>query len=245
VFFRNIQIKEITDETAPTTAATLDPAAPNGDNGWYVSPVEVALDASDEGGSGVTETEYRLDGGQWQLYEGPFTVSKDGQHTVDYRSTAEAGNIEEPKSVSLKIDRTAQAMSCVASPSRLHPPNHMLVRITVDVTLSDATSGPAGYMLTAVTSDEPDAGTSNEDLPNDIQGWDVGTADTSREFCAERADAGTVVSTPSPTQVRMRPATRQPVRRRFGSPRTRSRAVERGGERASDGDHRGGARSRR
>jgi hypothetical protein len=66
----------------------------------------------------------------------------------------------------------------------------MLVRITVDVTLSDATSGPAGYMLTAVTSDEPDAGASNEDLPNDIQGWDVGTADTSGEYRAERADAG-------------------------------------------------------
>ena len=55
------------DETAPVTTATLDPAAPDGENGWYVSPVSVALDAVDEG-SGVAGTEYRLDGGAWTAY---------------------------------------------------------------------------------------------------------------------------------------------------------------------------------
>ena len=61
------------DETAPVTTATLDPAAPDGENGWYVSPVSVALDAVDEG-SGVAGTEYRLDGGAWTAYSAPFTV---------------------------------------------------------------------------------------------------------------------------------------------------------------------------
>jgi len=177
------------DTTPPETTATLSPEAPDGENGWYVSPVEVTLDASDDG-SGVAATEYRVDGGPWTEYTGPFEVSEDGEHVVDFRSTDEAGNVEDAKSASFRIDATAPDVTCAATPGRLWPPNHMLVVVTADVQVDDATSGPGGFTLEAVSSSEPDAGTSGEDVPGDIQGWDAGTADTTGRLRAERADGG-------------------------------------------------------
>jgi len=62
--------------------------------------------------SGVAKTEYRVDGGDWVAEENeagddPFetsvTVSDEGEHTVEFRSTDVAGNVEETKSVSFAI----------------------------------------------------------------------------------------------------------------------------------------------
>jgi hypothetical protein len=90
---------------APTTTATLNPAAPNGQDGWYVSPVTVTLTADDGlNGSGVDKTEYRVDGGAWQTYSAPFSVGSDGSHTVGFRSTDKAGNVEAEKTTTFKVD---------------------------------------------------------------------------------------------------------------------------------------------
>ena len=95
------------DNTPPTTTATTDPAEPDGENGWFTGPVEVTLEATDnEGGSGVESTEYRIDGGDFQAYDGPFTVEGDGRHEVEYRSTDAEGNTEATKSLELPIDGT-------------------------------------------------------------------------------------------------------------------------------------------
>jgi len=95
------------DNTPPTTTATTNPAEPDGENGWFTGPVEVTLEATDnEGGSGVETTEYRVDGGDFQAYDGPFTVEGDGRHVVEYRSTDADGNTEATKSLELPIDGT-------------------------------------------------------------------------------------------------------------------------------------------
>ena len=57
----------------------------------------------------------------------------------------------------------------------------MLKDVTVDVRVTDGTSGPAGFTLEAVTSSEPDA-----PLTGDIQGWQTGTPDTAGKLRAER-----------------------------------------------------------
>jgi len=54
-----------TDVTPPVTTYTRDPATPDGNNNWFVSPVTYTLTATDLG-SGVKEIRYRLDGGVWQ-----------------------------------------------------------------------------------------------------------------------------------------------------------------------------------
>jgi hypothetical protein len=93
------------ENQAPVTVSALSPAAPNGQDGWYVGPVTVTLSATDNpGGSGVDRTEYRIDGGDWTTYSGPFAVGSDGQHTVGYRSVDRVGNVEATKTVSFKVD---------------------------------------------------------------------------------------------------------------------------------------------
>ncbi|OLF13564.1 ThuA domain-containing protein [Actinophytocola xanthii] len=103
VWFRDIQIKEIVDQTAPVTTATFAPAGPGG---WHPGTVPVQLAATDEGGQGVTKIEYKLDGGPWTTYTGTVNVTGDGQHTVLYRATDRAGNVEAEKAATIKIDGT-------------------------------------------------------------------------------------------------------------------------------------------
>ncbi len=100
--------EEQSDATPPRTTHELDPAEPDGDNGWYTSPVEVTLNATDnDGGSGVDTTEYRFAGDEeWTPYTAPFTVDDEGRHTIEYRSTDNEGNTESIKSVSFRIDAT-------------------------------------------------------------------------------------------------------------------------------------------
>lgn len=54
-----------TDTTAPSTTYSLSPASPNGDNGWYVSPVQIQLDATDLE-TGVKTIYYRVNNGSWK-----------------------------------------------------------------------------------------------------------------------------------------------------------------------------------
>ncbi len=92
------------DRHAPTTTASV-PQAPA--SGWYTSGVEVALHASDTL-SGVDTTTYTIDGGQPKTYNGTFTVTGDGHHTVTFSSTDAAGNVEDaPAPLNLRIDGTS------------------------------------------------------------------------------------------------------------------------------------------
>ncbi|MGH2947889.1 MAG: OmpL47-type beta-barrel domain-containing protein, partial [Solirubrobacteraceae bacterium] len=110
------------DLEAPVSAHTLDPAAPDGEAGWYTSGVEVALTAEDEaGGSQVERTEYSVDGAGFVEYDGAFTVSGDGRHTVAYRSIDRAGNTETPKVAEVNIDGTAPTTEGSLSPARPAP----------------------------------------------------------------------------------------------------------------------------
>lgn len=107
------------DATPPTTTATLDPASPNGLNGWYVSPVGVTLTAVDEvGGSGVDKTEYSLNDGQsWSTYEIPLIVATQGENKILFHSMDKAGNQESPnKVVTFKIDSLPPESPLIISP---------------------------------------------------------------------------------------------------------------------------------
>jgi cytochrome c len=100
------------DTTPPTTTATLDPAAPDGDDGWYTGPVAVTL----AGESGAT-TEYRIGDGQFAAYDAPFTLAEDGTHVVTFRSTDGDGNVEADKTLTVKVDATAPTSAATLSPA--------------------------------------------------------------------------------------------------------------------------------
>ena len=105
------------DTEAPVTTATLDPADPDGENGWYKGEVSVTLDTDDEaGGSGVDTVEYRLDGGAWQAYDEPVVVDTEGDHAFQFRSMDRAGNLSTQQSVAVKIDSQAPEVETVLTP---------------------------------------------------------------------------------------------------------------------------------
>jgi uncharacterized lipoprotein YddW (UPF0748 family) len=142
----------VLDTVAPVTAATLQPNAPDGQNGWYVSNVSVGLDATDNC-SGVNATEYSTDGGQtWQPYTGAFQLTDDGTHVVLFRSTDAAGNSETAQSLVVKLDKTAPALSLSATPAVIWPANNQPFTLSVEGTGADATSGLAS--VTYVVTDE-------------------------------------------------------------------------------------------
>jgi hypothetical protein len=149
--FINITAKP--DCKAPVTACILNPPTPDGQNGWYVTPVEVTLTATDN--KEVSAIYYSIDGGSWLTYTDPFTISVDGEHTISYYAVDHVGNAEEPKSCSFKIDTTAPTASITKPQAgyiylfnrELLP--RILVRdsaliiggLTATATASDATSG--------------------------------------------------------------------------------------------------------
>jgi len=122
------------DTVPPVTV--IDLAGEMGDNGWFVSDVEVTLTATDEGGS-VALTEYSFDGINWQAYTGPFAITEEGSVTVYYRSADDSGNQEETKSEVASIDKTAPSIA-VASPA---PYGLYTVGLALEFTASDALSG--------------------------------------------------------------------------------------------------------
>ncbi|MDA0180623.1 S8 family serine peptidase [Solirubrobacter phytolaccae] len=75
---------------APTVTAALSPAAVNG---WHLNPT-VTLTADDGWGVGVKDgsIDYRLDGGDWKPYTGPFQVLTPNAHTLETRAQDTKGN---------------------------------------------------------------------------------------------------------------------------------------------------------
>lgn len=124
---------------APTTAAALSPAPVNG---WYRNPT-VTLTAS---GAEVAKTEYRLDGGPWTAYAGPFQLTGDGERTLEYRSAGAAGQLEEVKTLRLKNDATPPALAPSVAPS----PVLLNGSATAAPNASDAGSGVAAASCGAV-----------------------------------------------------------------------------------------------
>ena len=99
------------DTTAPTTAIALSgtPGIP----GWYKSPVTVSLSAVDnDGGRGLAYVEYRLTGGVFKRYTGPFTVTQSGTTQITVRAVDWAGNVESPApTVTVAIDTSGPIVS--------------------------------------------------------------------------------------------------------------------------------------
>jgi len=82
---RNIAV----DLSPPVSSVVL--SGTQGANGWYLSDVTVTLTATDSV-SGVASISYRLDGGGWNSYTGPFSIAQGGTHVLEFVSVDMAGN---------------------------------------------------------------------------------------------------------------------------------------------------------
>jgi len=139
----------VVDTKAPKTNVSLNGTA--GDHDWYTSNVTVTLDANDTI-SGVDGVFYKINDGNWTVYQTPFTVSMEGENIVRYYAQDEAGNKETTKNVTIKIDKEGPSVT-ITTPEegyiymfgrRLLPTirgnTYAFGRITIEATV---TSSPA------------------------------------------------------------------------------------------------------
>jgi len=86
-------------------------------------------------------------------------------------------------------DATPPTITASVSPTMLWPPNHELVDILANATVHDNCPG-VSYVLSSITSSEPDNGLGDGDTVGDIQDASFGTADTTFRLRAERSGNG-------------------------------------------------------
>jgi feruloyl esterase len=122
----------------PITSAELSPGATNG---WYRNPI-ATLNASDQDGD-LENTEYKLDSAEeWTSYAGPFAVTTDGQHTLQYRSVDKLGHVGDTGTLSFQSDGVAPEIGGMPRSCVIRPANNRLVKVAA-ITASDALSGVA------------------------------------------------------------------------------------------------------
>ncbi|HEY3273862.1 MAG TPA: chitobiase/beta-hexosaminidase C-terminal domain-containing protein, partial [Methanocella sp.] len=103
-----IKIDKSAPVTTNSTIGALDP------DGWYTSDVSVMLTPTDTGGSGSKSTWYRVNGGTYLLYA-PFQLTTEGNNTVEFFSTDNAGNNETPQRMQIKIGKSLPHTICTLS----------------------------------------------------------------------------------------------------------------------------------
>ncbi len=102
---KNVSV--IVDNTPPVTNLTVgDPKFTASNGKLYSAGVSMFTLTATDNLSGLANIEYRIDGGAWFVYSAAFSISEEGDHTVDYRSRDNATNLEEFRRLSVAIDRT-------------------------------------------------------------------------------------------------------------------------------------------
>ena len=109
--------------------------------GWYVSNVNITLDASDDI-MGVDVIAYSYDEIVWTDYNGKFEISGEGLTTIYFNATDKVGNMELTQIIEIYIDKTAPITNLIiGTPSFGLNPTY--VSTTTEFTLEaiDTSSG--------------------------------------------------------------------------------------------------------
>jgi hypothetical protein len=113
-----------------------------------------------------------------------------GPTVVTFTATDSGGAQATCSATVTVVDTMPPTINGSVAPNLLWPPNHQMVPINASITVSDVCDPNASFVLTSITSNEPDNGTGDGDKPNDIQGAVYGTADTAFLLRAERSGLG-------------------------------------------------------
>ena len=123
------------DRTAPVTAISGAP------DGWANGELRLTLVPADAL-SGVAATTYAVDGGA-QRTGTDITLTDEGEHSITFGSTDNAGNAEEPRAVVVRIDKTAPAIGHSFTPGGYTDGAWSNGSVKVTFTCSDSGSGVA------------------------------------------------------------------------------------------------------
>ena len=157
------------DITAPVITPSL--AGTLGNDGWYTSAVAVSWTLTDDESGIATSAGC-----------GPTTITSDTAGTTVTCAATNNQGLLSIQSVTLKIDKTPPVTTCAANPAALSPANDKLVPVSTSVRVSDALSGPAGFLLQSITT--------TGSLAQDVSGWTIGTADTNGLLRASKEKKG-------------------------------------------------------
>ncbi len=113
-----------------------------------------------------------------------------GSTPVTFMATDGAGNVSACTRTVTVVDTIPPIMTVVLSRDVLWPPNHKLADITATVAVSDICDPNASFVLTSITSDEPDNGLGDGDQAPDFTDANFGTPDTSFRLRSERGGLG-------------------------------------------------------
>ncbi len=103
---------EFLDLVPPSTMAVVDPAIPNGENGWYISKPQVTLECNDPG----AVVSYRVDGGTWLNYTGSIIQIDEGTHDLEFFGEDAASNKEVVHNLTLNVDFTPPETTLTLDP---------------------------------------------------------------------------------------------------------------------------------
>jgi len=115
------------NDSPPQT--TMSVSGTSGSNGWYISSVLISFSVYDTTSLDYEYLNYSINGGAWTGYSGAFTISTDDTYVITFFATGANGAVEEVKSVTVKIDKTAPTVSANVS------------GMTVTLSANDVTSG--------------------------------------------------------------------------------------------------------
>ncbi|QWC86245.1 glycoside hydrolase family 78 protein [Nocardioidaceae bacterium] len=139
------------DVVAPTVTVAVDPAEPDGRNGWYVGEVALEASATDDSDGPLT-IEIRSGSagelGDWTAYPGPVTVPE-GETVFAVRAADETGNVSDVERVEVSRDATAPGLIWSAAPEDgTSFGAGQVPQQAPTCTATDDLSGPAGCEVT-------------------------------------------------------------------------------------------------
>lgn len=189
-------IEEDTDTVSITVVDTTPPV--------ITCPVDVVIECNDHcAGGGVPKDDAQLTA----FFAGASAVdvcdptpvlTNDapdcfplGPTLVTFTATDDDHNASSCGATVTVVDTTPPTITVELNRDALWPPNHKMVPIAATVTVTDVCDPHPTFVLTSITSNEPDNGTGDGNFPNDIQGADLNTADTDFLLRAERMGGGT------------------------------------------------------
>jgi plastocyanin/predicted RNA-binding Zn-ribbon protein involved in translation (DUF1610 family)/predicted nucleic-acid-binding Zn-ribbon protein len=112
------------DDGVPVTNVTVVPAAPDGNNGWYVHQPVVTLEGTGNVSSQI-KLKFKMDADpDFADYMGPITIdpdgttSQDGIHTLYFYAESDAGNQEVQRTLTFKVDLHAPSSTAMVTPAK-------------------------------------------------------------------------------------------------------------------------------
>lgn len=162
-YFRVVSVDEVGNKSVSSKGLfkTLDIDLPNttsivtgthGNDGWYISDVQINLSATDMT-SGVKEIHYSINQEAENIVSGDSTVISltiEGTYTIIYYAVDNAGNIEDTKTITIKVDNVPPSLNLSVTPDNLWPPNGRMVDITISGGVSDSLTGVSSLAFTVI-----------------------------------------------------------------------------------------------